>query len=406
MPEGGASRGPLAGIRVADFTWAWAGPHGTLLLAMLGAEVIKIESRVRLDHARMYSLMAGAVHGDVDESPFFNDLNLNKLSLTLNLKTEEARDVARRLVAQSDVVVENMRPGVLRRMGLGYEDLCEVKPDIIMLSSSAVGATGPESTNAGYAPTFAALSGIIDYTGHPDEPPMMLSGSVDLRVGATSAFAVLAALYHKQRTGEGQYIDLSSTEVMSSMMGDAFLEHSITGRVPQRIGNRDIAMAPHGCYRCKGEPSWISIAVGDDAEWTALQSVIEDPELEEEAFAGPLERWRNQDRLDEIVERWTRERGAVEAVTLLQRAGVPSLPVHNGVSLAEDPHVRERGILQKVEHPRLGERLVVGPPWKLEGAGIRRASPLLGESNQYVLGEILGLSQEEIEQLQKAEALQ
>jgi benzylsuccinate CoA-transferase BbsF subunit len=406
MPEGGASRGPLAGIRVADFTWAWAGPHGTLLLAMLGAEVIKIESRVRLDHARMYSLMAGAVHGDVDESPFFNDLNLNKLSLTLNLKTEEARDVARRLVAQSDVVVENMRPGVLRRMGLGYEDLCEVKPDIIMLSSSAVGATGPESTNAGYAPTFAALSGIIDYTGHPDEPPMMLSGSVDLRVGATSAFAVLAALYHKQRTGEGQYIDLSSTEVMSSMMGDAFLEHSITGRVPQRIGNRDISMAPHGCYRCKGEPSWISIAVGDDAEWTALQSVIEDPELEEEAFAGPLERWRNQDRLDEIVERWTRERGAVEAVTLLQRAGVPSLPVHNGVSLAEDPHVRERGILQKVEHPRLGERLVVGPPWKLEGAGIRRASPLLGESNQYVLGEILGLSQEEIEQLQKAEALQ
>ena len=406
MQEGGESRGPLAGIRVTDFTWAWAGPHGTLLLAMLGAEVIKIESRVRLDHARMYSLMAGAVHGNVDESPFFNDLNLGKLSLTLNLKTEEARDIARRLVAESDVVVENMRPGVLQRMGLGYEDLREVKPDIIMLSSSAVGSTGPESTNAGYAPTFAALSGIVDYTGHPDEPPMMLSGSVDLRVGATSAFAVLAALHHKQRTGEGQNIDLSSTEVMSSMMGDAFLEHSVTGRVPQRIGNRDIAMAPHGCYRCEGEPSWISIAVGDDAEWTALKSVIGDPELEDEAFAGPLERWRNQDRLDEIVERWTLERGADEAVTLLQRAGVPSLPVHNGVSLAADPHVRERGILQKVDHPKLGERLVVGPPWKLEGAGIRRASPLLGEHNQYVLTEILGLSQEEIEQLQEANALQ
>ena len=290
-------------------------------------------------------------------------------------------------------------------MGLGYEDLREVKPDIIMLSSSAVGATGPESTNAGYAPTFAALSGIVDYTGHPDEPPMMLSGSVDLRVGATSAFAILAALHHKQRTGEGQNIDLSSTEVMSSMMGDAFLEHSVTGRVPQRIGNRDIAMAPHGCYRCKGEPRWITIAVGDDAEWTALQSVIEDPELEDEAFAGPLERWRNQDRLDEVVERWTRERGADEAVTLLQRAGVPSLPVHNGVTLPADPHVRERGILQKVDHPKLGERFVVGPPWKLEGAGIRRASPLIGEHNQYVLGEILGLSQDEIEQLEQADAL-
>jgi benzylsuccinate CoA-transferase BbsF subunit len=405
MQEEGSSRGPLAGIRVTDFTWAWAGPHGTLLLAMLGAEVIKIESRVRLDHARMYSLMAGAVHGDIDESPFFNDLNLNKRSLTLNLRTEEARDIARRLVAVSDVVVENMRPGVLVRMGLGYEDLREVKPDIIMLSSSAVGATGPESSNAGYAPTFASLSGIVDYTGHPDEPPMMLSGSVDLRVGAMSAFAVLAALHHKQRTGEGQNIDLSSTEVMSSMMGDAFLEHSISGRVPQRIGNCDIAMAPHGCYRCKGEPRWITIAVGDDAEWTALQSVIEDPELEDEAFAGPLERWRNQDRLDEIVERWTRERGADEAVTLLQQAGVPSLPVHNGATLSRDPHVRERGILQKVDHPKLGERLVVGPPWKLEGAGIRRASPLIGEHNQYVLGEILGLSQDEIEQLQRADAL-
>jgi benzylsuccinate CoA-transferase BbsF subunit len=405
MEGAGASRGPLAGIRIADFTWAWAGPHGTLLLAMLGAEVIKIESRVRLDHARIISLMIGDVRGGIDESPFFNDLNLNKRSLTLNLKTEEARDIARRLVAVSDVVTANMRPGVLDRMGLGYEDLREVKPDIIVLSSSAVGGTGPERFNTGYAPTFAAMSGVVDYTGYPDEAPTLLSGSVDLRVGAMAAFAVLAALHHKQRTGEGQYIDLSSTEVMSAMMGEAFLEYSMNGRVPERTGNRDTAMAPHGCYRCQGEPGWISIAVGDDAEWAALRSVLEDPELEEDAFAGPLERWKNQDRLDEIVGRWTRERTADEAVTLLQRAGVPAMPVHTGTTLAADPHARERGILQKVEHPKLGERLVVGPPWKLEGAGIRHASPLLGEGNQYVLGEILGLSADEIERLEKADAL-
>jgi benzylsuccinate CoA-transferase BbsF subunit len=405
MEGAGASRGPLAGIRIADFTWAWAGPHGTLLLAMLGAEVIKIESRVRLDHARIISLMIGDVRGGIDESPFFNDLNLNKRSLTLNLKTEEARDIARRLVAVSDVVTANMRPGVLDRMGLGYEDLREVKPDIIVLSSSAVGGTGPERFNTGYAPTFAAMSGVVDYTGYPDEAPTLLSGSVDLRVGAMAAFAVLAALHHKQRTGEGQYIDLSSTEVMSAMMGEAFLEYSMNGRVPERTGNRDTAMAPHGCYRCQGEPGWIIIAVGDDAEWAALRSVLEDPELEEDAFAGPLERWKNQDRLDEIVGRWTRERTADEAVTLLQRAGVPAMPVHTGTTLAADPHARERGILQKVEHPKLGERLVVGPPWKLEGAGIRHASPLLGEGNQYVLGEILGLSADEIERLEKADAL-
>ena len=406
MQDAGASRGPLAGVRVTDFTWAWAGPHGTLLLAMLGAEVIKIESRARLDHARMHSLMAGAVHGGVDESPFFNDLNLGKLSLTLNLRTQEARDVVRRLVSKSDVVVENMRPGVLGRLGLDYEALREVKPDIIMLSSSAVGATGPERLNTGYAPTFSSLSGIVDITGHTDEAPMLLSGSVDLRVGAISAFAILAALHHKQRTGEGQNIDLSSTEVMSSMMGEAFLEYSMSGRIPQRLGNRDSAMAPHGCYACKGEPCWVTIAVGDEAEWTALKSVIRDPELEDGAFAGPLERWRNQDRLDAIVERWTCERAADEAVTLLQRAGVPSMPVHTGLTLSKDPHVRERGILQTVKHPKLGEREVVGPPWRLEGAAVRRSAPLLGEHNDTVLREILGLSQEEIDELERAGALQ
>jgi benzylsuccinate CoA-transferase BbsF subunit len=406
MQDVGGSPRPLAGIRVTDFTWAWAGPQGTLLLAMLGAEVVKIESRARLDHARMRSIMAGAVHGGVDESPFFNDLNLDKLSLTLNLRKEEARDVVRRLVAESDVVIQNMRPGVLDRMGLGYEDLRKVKPDIIMLSSSAVGATGPEKSCVGYAPTFASMSGIVDVSGYADEAPLLLSGSVDLRVGTTCAFAILAALYHRQRTGEGQNIDLSSTEVMSSMMGEAFLEYSMTGRVPHRSGNRDESMAPHGCYPTKGEPGWISIAVGEEAEWTALKSVIGDPELEEDAFGGPLERWRNQDRLDEIVGRWTRERRAEQAVARLQRAGVAAALVHGGATFSRDPHVRERGILTTVEHSKLGERSVVGPPWKLEGAGVRRGAPLLGEHNQYVLREVLGLSEDEITRLEQAGVLQ
>ena len=181
MRDAHGSQGPLSGIRVTDFTWAWAGPQGTLLLGMLGAEVIKIESHARLDHARVHSLTAGAVRGDADESPLFNDLNLGKLSITLDLRKEEARDIARRLVAKSDVVTQNMRPGVLDRLGLGYEDLRTVKPDIIMLSSSAVGATGPEGSYAGYAPTFACMSGAVEITGYPDEPPSPLSGAVDLR---------------------------------------------------------------------------------------------------------------------------------------------------------------------------------------------------------------------------------
>jgi benzylsuccinate CoA-transferase BbsF subunit len=379
---------------------------GTLLLSILGAEVIKVESRTRLDHSRVRSLMAGVIHGGPDESPLFNDLNLGKLSLSLNLRTQEARDIVRRLVAASDVVVQNMRPGVLDRLGLGYQDLQAVKPDIIMLSSSAVGATGPEKTYTGYAPTFACLSGFADITGYPDQPPVPLSGSVDLRVGMTSAFAVLAALHHRERTGEGQNIDLSSTEVMSAMMGEAFLDHSMSGRIPQRLGNRDAVMAPHGCYRCKGENQWVTIAVESESEWTALKSLIPDPALEDEAFAGPLERWQNQGRLDAILERWTCEREPYQAAQVLQQAGVPCLPVLRGQDLSSNPHLQERDVFRTVNHPVVGRKAVLGPPWKMAGVDVPRPAPLMGEHNDYVLGEILGLSRDEIDQLAEADVLE
>ena len=395
---------PLAGIRVTDFTWAWAGPHGTQLLALLGAEVIKIESGTRLDHSRLRSLMAGSVQGGPDESPIFNDLNLNKLSLTLNLRKPEARDIVRRLVAVSDVVAQNMRPGVLDRLGLGYEDLSAVKPDIVMLSSSAVGAAGPERAYAGYAPTFASLSGAAYLTGHPDGPPVPLSGSVDLRVGTAGAFAVLAALYHRQRTGEGQHIDLSSTEVMSALIGEAFVGYSMTGRIPERLGNRHESLAPHGCYRSKREGEWVSIAVGSDEEWAALARVIGDAALLEPAFGAAQRRHESQDLLDERIESWTQKRDPDDVVDTLQRAGVAAMRVRSGENITHDPHVRARDVMQRVEHPRLGEKQVVGPPWRFSdgGVGIRHAAPLLGEHNRYVLGEILGLSETEIDQLHRS----
>jgi benzylsuccinate CoA-transferase BbsF subunit len=372
---------------------------------MLGAEVVKIESRARLDHARVHSLAAGSVSPGPDESPFFNDLNLGKLSIALDLRKEEARDIARRLVARSDVVTQNMRPGVLDRLGLGYEDLQRVKPDIIMLSSSAVGATGPEGSYAGYAPTFACMSGAVEITGYPDQPPSPLSGAVDLRVGTTAAFAVLAALHHRQQSGAGQHIDLSSTEVMSSMIGEAFLGYSTCGRLPRRSGNRDRLMAPHNCYRCSGEEQWVSIAVASEAEWSALRSVITDPELEDESFAGPVGRFEQQDRLDAIIERWTRVRDPGEVTEVLQRAGVAAMVVHTGISIGKDPHVRQRGVFETVAHPRLGEREVVRPPWRLEGVQVRRSAPLLGEHTHHVLSEILGLSSEEIDRLEEAGVL-
>jgi benzylsuccinate CoA-transferase BbsF subunit len=407
MGEAPHEAGPLAGIRVVDFTWAWAGPHGTLLLAMLGAEVIKVESATRLDHSRVRSLMSGSVGVGPDASPLFNHLNLGKRSLTLNLRTEEARDVARRLVAVSDVVVENMRPGALDRLGLGYQQLSAVKPDLVMLSSSAVGATGPEGSYSGYAPTFAALSGTADLTGYPDGPPIPLSGSVDLRVGTAAAFAVLAALYHRQATGVGQYIDLSSTEVMSSTIGEAFLEVAMTGRVPRRLGNRHPRMAPHGCYRCRGERAWVTVAVDGEDEWLAFKRVVGSPQLEDGVFADRDSRRRHQDRLDAVIETWTSQREPEEVAAALQAAGVAASPVLGAPALARDRHLLEREIFCEVEHPVIGRSKVVGPPWRFDGERptIDGPAPLLGQHNRYVLEEVLGLSTAEIARLEEAGAL-
>ncbi|MDI6858477.1 MAG: CoA transferase [Dehalococcoidia bacterium] len=396
-----SKKAPLEGIRVVDFTWAWAGPQASLILALMGAEVIKVESRRRLDHSRLRSLVAGPMVGP-DSSFIFNTLNLNKLSVTLNLSQPRAVEIAKAIVKVSDVVMENMRPGVMDRLGLGYEALRQVKSDIIMLSSSAVGGTGPERSYTGYAPTFAAMGGLAYITGRPGGRPAPLMGSIDLRVGSTSAFAVLAALHYRKRTGKGQYIDLSSAEAVSALMGDVFLDYSMNRRVPPRMGNRSKFMAPHGCYRSKGENQWVSIAVGSDEEWRALCETIGDKRLkEDERFADCLSRWQNQDALDAVIGEWTSAHDQHEIVETLQKAGVAAMPVYDGPSLVQDEQVKARGTLTPVEHPLMGEKMVVAPMWRLSKtpAEIRRHGPLLGQDNEYVLGELVGMSKEEIEKL-------
>ncbi|MGQ9573329.1 MAG: CaiB/BaiF CoA transferase family protein [Dehalococcoidia bacterium] len=395
------TRGPLQGVRILDFTWAWAGPHGTLLLAMLGAEVIKVESHRRLDHTRLRSLMAGPTLTTPDHSVIFNDLNVGKLSINLNLSQPKAVEIAKRIVQISDVVTQNMRPGVLDRLGLGYENLKAVKPDIIMLSSSAVGAIGPERNYTGYAPTFAAMGGHAYISGYPDGPPMPLSGAVDLRVGTTAAFAILAALYYRQRTGKGQNIDLSSSEAVSALIGHTFMDYTMNGRLPIRQGNRDQSVAPHNCYPCLGEDKWVTIVVASDEEWAALRRVIGDPRLEDDKFADGYRRWQNQEALDPIISEWTASRTPEQVTQALQEAGVAALPVHDGPSLVRDPQLRERGVLETIRHPAIGDRLTVTPPWKFSRtpAEVRSPAPLLGQHNQYVLGELLGMPSQEIETL-------
>ena len=258
------NHGPLAGIRVTEFTSAWAGPYATCLLGFLGAEVIKVESRKRIDHARNLSFSTGKRFSGPNESSVFNNLNLNKKSVTLNLSKSKGIELAKRLVGLSDIVMENMRPGVIPRLGLGYDVLMAVKPDLIYISSSSCGQTGPEREYVGYAPTFAALGGFSHITGYEDWPPSNFMGSMDLRSATTSAFAILTALIYRHRTGEGQYIDLASQETIAVLAGDILLDYFMNQRVPGRKGNKDEWMAPHNCYRCQGDDKWVSIAVATD----------------------------------------------------------------------------------------------------------------------------------------------
>lgn len=395
-------RSALEGIRVADFSWVWAGPYSTMLLAYMGAEVIKIESRSRIDQARIGSVTTGRVFADLDSSSVFNILNLNKLGVTLNLGHPRGVELAKEIVRISDVAAHNMRPGVMDRLGLGYEALVQVKPDIIMLSSSGYGATGPYSEYTGYAPHFAAFSGLAFMTGYEGEGPAGFTGSADLRSATTAAFALLAALLYRQRTGQGQHIDLSSSEALSVLIGDAFMDYTMNQRVASRSGNHDNIMAPHNCYRCKGEDKWVSIAVATDEEWEALCRVMGNPEWARgELFSDSYSRWQNQGQLDRHIGEWTKNSSHYEVTEMLQAAGVAAMPSVNAEEFFSDPHLKERGFFTEVNYGSLGKQVVMGPAWKFSEtpARVERPAPVVGEHNEYVFGELLGMDGQEIARL-------
>ena len=392
--SGGA--GALAGVRILDFTNLLAGPIGTMFLGLMGAEVIKVESRVQMDGARRPPY----AYEDPERSPVFNALNLNKQSIQLNLKHPEALELAYRLAAISDAVVENMRPGVMDRLGLGYQRLRQENPTIVMASISNGGASGPEASYPGYAAVFNGLSSMGHLTGYPDGPPTEIRDSIDARVATNASFAVLVALFHRLRTGEGQLIDLSSREAITVPAAEAMMDYVMNHRVPGRQGNREPGMVPHGCYRCKGEDSWITIAVGSDAEWEALCQLAGRRDWATDSrFADPFVRQRNQDDLDLLVEGWTQGHSAQELAELLQSAGVAASPSMSSRDLVEDPHLRARGVWQEVLHPVLGASRVQGPPWRFghTPARVHSPGPLMGQHNQRVFGELLGISPGELQ---------
>ncbi|MGE0824431.1 MAG: CaiB/BaiF CoA transferase family protein [Candidatus Binatia bacterium] len=399
---------PLDGIRVADFCWAWAGPYGALQLAHLGAEVIRIESETRLCPSRQIPPWPNNERG-LNRAGYFNQYNQGKRSITLNLKTPEGLDLAKRLVAKSDIVTENYAGGVIDKMGLGYEVLRALKPDLIMVSLSGYGATGPEGGYVSYGPPQVALSGMSSLTGYKDDQPRQAGFSYgDPNGGVHGTFAVMCALLHRAKTGEGQYIDLSQREACAMLLPEGLMDYAMNGTQPPRNGNRDPYMAPHGVFRCKGDDRWISIVVGSEEEWQRFCQAIGQPGLASDArFSTLAARKENEDALEHIVTTWTQARSPEEAMQRLQHAGIAAYPTLDGRDMLANPHVSERGYFVELDHPEVGRRRHLGIPWKMSRTPcvVQRPAPCLGQDTDAVLRDIIGLRQDEISTLKAKEVL-
>lgn len=398
---------PLDGIRVADFTWVWAGPFCTLQLAHLGADVVRVETQSRPCVTRLLPPWLDGKPG-VNRSGYFNQYNQGKRSLALDLKQPDAIDVAKRLVAASDIVCENFASGVMDRLGLGYDVLRQVNPAIIMISLSGYGLGGPESEFVSYGPAQVPLSGMSSLTGYAGWPPMHVGISYgDPTAGLHGAFAVLAALLHREKTGEGQFIDLSQTETMIALLPEGTMDYAMNGTQPERDGNRDPYMAPHGVFRCAGEQRWVSLATRDDAEWRRLAHLIGGAALADDPrFLTLAARKRNEDALDEIVTAWTMQRSAEDAHAALQGEGIPAFTTFNSRDLAGDDHLRQSGIFVELDHPEVGRRTHIGMPWRMSETPteVRRPAPCLGADTDDVMAS-LGYSVDEVRRLKERKVL-
>jgi crotonobetainyl-CoA:carnitine CoA-transferase CaiB-like acyl-CoA transferase len=392
-----ASRGgPLAGVRVLELTKVWAGPYAGKLLAFLGAEVIKVESNSNLDEMRAY----GGV--DINRAPYFLTLNPEILSVQVNMKSEAGIAYVKKMVAQSDIVLNNLRPGAMERSGLGYEDLKKIKPDIISVSLKMYGADGPLGYQTGYAPCFAALSGMNYLVGYEDGPPLganMRYG--DSTAGAAAAYAAIVALMHRERTGEGQFVDCSAVESLSSLVGDALFEYNLTGRIPGPDGSRNPDAAPHDCYPCRDD-EWLSLAVETQDEWRRLCRTLDAPALAEDPrFATLAARQANLAALDARIAELTQPQSADELGERLRAAGVAAFRSLSTLDLVADEQLWKREFYKPVTDASGATRPVTGASWRMARAQapIERGAPQLGEHNAYVYGEVLGLSPDEIQRL-------
>ncbi len=398
----------LEGIRVVDFTWIVAGPTCTRILADFGAEVIRIEYEQTLDYARAF--FPSTEGSSPNASGMFNNTNRNKLSATLNVMHPKGMSLLHDLIAVSDVVVENYSSSVLERWGLDYESQRKIRPDIIYVSMSGFGHSGPDKSFTSWGATAQALSGLTMMSGLPGHEPAGWGFSyMDHVAGYHGAMACAMAIHHRRRTGQGQWVDVSQVESGIVLAGTAILDKTVNGRSYLDGGNppgnrsRHPAVAPHNSYRCKGVDRWCVISVFTEEQWSAFAKAAGDPDwTRDRRFADNESRVRHQDELDALIETWTSQRTPHEAMDALQAAGVPAGAVQTPQERADDdPQFKARGFLPEDDHPELGRAKFEGEPISLSRSPweLRSASPLLGQHADYVYHEILGVERSDIERM-------
>ena len=402
------TEGALAGLKVVDLMWVVAGPTATRAMADFGATVVRIESANRIETARGIGPFHDNAQGP-DHSGLFSNMNANKLGLSLNLGTQEARGVLLDLIKWCDVLTESFSPRAMRAWGMDYESLKQIRPDLIMLSTCLFGQAGPLSRVAGFGTMGAAIGGYIALAGNPGGPPIgPYSAYTDYLSPRFALPAILAALDHRDRTGEGVYIDQAQAESSLHFMSTALLDYTVNGRIPQQVGNADPDMTPHGCYATSGDDDWVAIAVRDDGDWANLCAAMGMGELTcDDRFSDLAARKANEDELNGIVAEWTSEHGALEIEYMLQAFGVPAHAVSNSSAAVADPQLQHRGHFIQIEHPVHGVATIEAAKGRMSETppDYRSAAPSIGRDNELVLREILGYDDEQMAQLAIADAL-
>lgn len=406
--------GPLAGLRVVDMTTAWAGPMAGRILAFLGAEVIHVESAGKLDTWRQYKQVYSPYRYPVDgagERPWnrvaqFNSQNVNKLSLTLDLKLPGGTETMLKLLARSDVLLANFTPGTLARLGLGYDALKAIRPDIIVVEMPAFGLSGPMAHGPAIGPTMEMAAGMASMIGYPGGPPTTTGPTYpDPMGGFHGAAAVLTALLHRKRHGGGQHVEVPQVEAAMHYIGEHILHAIATGESPEPIGSRAPWAAPHGIFPAAGDEQWVAIAIHDDPAFHTLCAVMDRPDLARDPrFATLFGRLRHQDALEAVIGAWTGERDKHAIAELLQSRGIPAAPVNDAAEAAASPYLRHRGHFTALTHPEIGVIPHEGLPFRLSDTpgGQHRASPCLGQDTVTILRDIVGLSATEIAELARA----